>query len=99
MLNFSDPSKFSVIDDNSSHLICNTQIACGMQYLVSAPTTGIVLTLFLNDQTVVLTPYRWNAWELNSDSVLDPNMVVEVEKESLGIIRQGLRNMTFTPKR
>ena len=97
-LNFSDPSQSTVIDDNSSHVICDTQIACGMQYLATSLSTGIVITVLQNKETAVLQPYSWNTWNINSDGVLDPIMFIEVEKESLNIIREGMKNMPFEPK-
>ena len=98
LLNFSDPSDLSVIDDNTSQNICNTYIACGMQYLYSTQTTGVALTVIYNDGVAELLPYKWNGWDVNIDRILYPNMFIEVEKESLGIIREGMRNMNFEPK-
>ena len=99
LLHFSDPSDSAVIDDNTSQNLCASQIACGMQYLSSSPTNGIVLTLLINNDLTALSPYSWNSWELNDDEVIDPRMFIEVEKESLRIIREGLRNTSFAAPR
>ena len=98
LLNFSDPSNAAVIDDDTSQEICNTSIACRGQYLNSLQTDGIALTMIYNDMAAELPVYTWTGWEVNSDGVLDPRMFIEVEKESLGIIREGLKNASFAPK-
>ena len=69
-----------------------------MQYLKSSPTTGIALTLIYNDEISELATYQWQKWDSNSQEIMDPNMFIEVEKESLSIIREGLKNTPFTPK-
>jgi len=98
LLNFSDPSWYEVIDDNTSQTLCNTRRACGMQFLKSSPTTGVALTLIYNDEIAELATYHWRDWDLNSEDILDPSMYIEVEKDALSIIREGLKNTPFTPR-
>ena len=98
LLNFSDPSNSMVIDDNESFLRCSNNWACGWNYLKSIRSDGIAVTLVYNNEIAQQSPYTWNNWNLNSQDILSPNMFIEVEKASLSIIRESLRNTPFTPK-
>ena len=69
-----------------------------MRHLESSRTTGVVLTLVCNDEKVELPPYVWDEWNNNDYEILAPNMFIEIEKTSLSIIREGLKNTPFIPK-
>jgi hypothetical protein len=98
LLHFSDPSSAMVIDDNVSQELCKTRWNCGMQYLQSSKTDGINVSLIYKKEVAELATYRWDNWELNAEEMLKPEMFIEVEKASLSIIREGLKNNPFTPK-
>jgi len=97
LLNFSDPSQYAVIDDDTqeSQNFCNSRLACAMQYLESSPTTGVALTLIVGGEVAELPAYSWYDWDLNSQEILNPRMFTEVEKESLAIIREALKKAPF----
>ena len=98
LLQFSDPSSSMVIDDNVLMDVCSNYWACNMQYLNSVRSEGIVVTMIYNNEVAEQSPYTWSEWNLNRDEILNPDMFIEVEKESLPIIREGLKNTPFTPK-
>ena len=98
LLNFSDPSESKVIDDNTTVSICHNDLSCGLQFLNSIRTEGIAVTLVYNNEVAEQSTYTWNDWDVNRQEILSPNMFIEVEKESLSIIREGLKNTPFTPK-
>jgi hypothetical protein len=93
LINFSDPSNNMVIDDNTSSHICNTHIACAMRYLHATKTSGIVLTMAFKNQIVELPEYQWHTWHENHHNILDPSLYIEVAKESLQIITNGLQKI------
>jgi len=103
LLNFSDPSSAEVVDDNVSVDLCCRRFVCGMQYLKASRTDGINVTLIYNKEVSELSTYQWDDWDVNNwvldeNGVMDPNMFIEVEKASLPIIREGLKNTPFTPR-
>ena len=98
MLNFSDPSSAKVVDDNVNVDLCCRRWACGMQYLNTSKTDGINVTMIYKNEVSELTTYKWEQWNKNIEEILNPNMYIEVEKESLSIIRDGLKNTPFIPK-
>jgi hypothetical protein len=99
LIQFSDPSKSMVIDDNESMSICRDLWTCGWQHLKSIRSDeGIAVTMVYNNEVAELTPYTWENWDANSRGVLSPKMYIEEEKASLSIIREGLINTPFTPK-
>jgi hypothetical protein len=87
-----------VIDDNESISLCLYNLACGSYFLKSIRSEGIAVTLVYNNEVAQQSPYTWSNWNLNNQEILSPNMFLEVEKPSLSIIREGLRNTPFTPK-
>jgi hypothetical protein len=98
MLNFSDPSSAMVVDDDEHVTLCCQRFTCGMQYLDASRTDGINVALIYKGEVSELPTYQWNDWEVNREEILNPNMYIEVEKASLPIIREGLKNTPFTPK-
>jgi len=99
LLHFSDPSSAMVIDDRTSPAFCLQHWGCNMQYLNSIRSSeGVAVTIIYRDEVAEQNPYTWNDWDLNSQEILNPNMFREEEKESLSIIREGLKNTPFTPK-
>jgi hypothetical protein len=100
LLHFSDPSSLKVIDDNGLESIplCLYNWACGGNFLHSIRSEGIAVTIVCNDEVAEQSAYTWDDWDLNSQEILSPRMYKEEEKASLSIIREGLKNMQFTPK-
>jgi len=97
-LHFSNPASSEVIDDNESIELCKRNYVCGMQHLKTKKTDGINVTFISNGVVAELKMYRWDNWNVNSQEMLNPNMFIEVEKASLSIVRDGLKNTPFTPK-
>jgi len=98
LLQFSDPSQSMVIDDDMTVSICNESLACGLQFLNSIRSEGIAVTMVYNNEVAEQSPYTWRDWDLNKEGLLDHIMFLEDETESLSIIREGLKNTSFTPK-
>jgi len=98
LLQFSDPSSSMVVDDNKLMSVCSNYWACNMQYLNSVRSEGIAVTVVHQNEVAENAPYIWNDWNLNREEILDSKMFIEVEKASLSVIREGLRNTPFTPK-
>jgi len=99
LLHFSDPSESKVIDDDTSVSTCRFNWACDLKYLNSIRTDGIAVTMVYNNEVAEQSPYTWNNWNASSLDILDPKIFIEEEKESLKIIREGLKNTPFTPKK
>ena len=99
LLHFSDPSNSMVIDDDNSISLCRDNWACGWQHLFSIRSNeGVAVTMVYNSEVAEQSPYNWNDWYANSRGILSPQMFIEEEKASLSIIRDGLKNTSFTPK-
>jgi hypothetical protein len=64
LLQFSDPSRSQVIDDDVSPDICRNYRRCNGQYLKTSRTDGIVLTLVCDNTAVATTPYTWDDWNV-----------------------------------
>jgi hypothetical protein len=98
LLNFSDPSRSLVIDDDHSDNACNLHWNCNNRYLTAIRSDGVAATLICDGTAVKTSVYSWPDWELNGAEILDEESYIETEKASLPIIREGLQKAQFTPK-
>ena len=89
LLHFSDPSSAMVIDDDSSPAFCLQNWGCGMKYMTSKQSDGIAVTTVYKNETAEMKPYIWNRWD---EEDINPKMYLEEQKQSLAIIREGLKN-------